>query len=86
MEQKFNIFAELITKIVKNIHRELGPGFTENVYQGAMAIELRRFEINYLKEMSFEIFYKKQVAGEGRLDFFINDKKLPNFIITKIPK
>ena len=29
MEQKFNIFAELITKIVKNIHRELGPGFTE---------------------------------------------------------
>ena len=46
-----------------------------------MAIELRRFEINYLKEMSFEIFYKKQVAGEGRLDFFINDKKLPNFII-----
>ena len=81
MEQKFDLFAELITKIVKNIHRELGPGFTENVYQGAMAIELRRFEINYLKEMSFEIFYKKQVAGEGRLDFFINDKKLPNFII-----
>ena len=46
-----------------------------------MAIELRRFEINYLKEMNFEIFYKKEVAGEGRLDFFINDKQLPNFII-----
>ena len=55
MEQKYNIFAELVTKIVKNIHKELGPGFTENVYQGALAIELRRFEINYLKEMSFEI-------------------------------
>ena len=81
MEKKFILFAELITKIVKNIHRELGPGFTESVYQGAMAIELRRFEVNYLKEMSFEIFYKKEVAGEGRLDFFINDSKLPNFII-----
>ena len=81
MENKFNIFAELITKIVKNIHKELGPGFTESVYQGALAIELRRFDINYLKEMTFEIFYKKQVAGEGRLDFFINDKKIPNFII-----
>ena len=33
--------------------------------------------------MTFEIFYKKQVAGEGRLDFFINDKKIPNFIETK---
>ena len=81
MENKFNIFAELITKIVKNIHKELGPGFTESVYQGALAIELRRFDVNYLKEMTFEIFYKKQVAGEGRLDFFINDKKIPNFII-----
>ena len=81
MENKFNIFAELITKIVKNIHKDLGPGFTESVYQGALAIELRRFDINYLKEMTFEIFYKKQVAGEGRLDFFINDKKIPNFII-----
>ena len=81
MENKFNIFAELITKIVKNIHKELGPGFTESVYQGALAIELRRFDINYLKEMTFEIFYKKQVAGEGRLDFFINDSKIPNFII-----
>ena len=80
MENKFNIFAELITKIVKNIHKELGPGFTESVYQGALAIELRRFDINYLKEMTFEIFYKKQVAGEGRLDFLINDKNITNFI------
>lgn len=81
MNNKFNVFSQLITKIVKNIHKELGPGFTESVYQGALAIELRKFDLNYLKEMSFEIFYKKQVAGEGRLDFFINDKKIPNVII-----
>tara|TARA_Y100000992_G_C21158677_1_gene439913 strand:+ start:40 stop:522 length:483 start_codon:yes stop_codon:yes gene_type:complete len=81
MENKLIVFTELITKIARNIHKELGPGFTESVYQGALAIELRRFDINYLKEMNFEIFYKKQVAGEGRLDFFINDKKLPNLIV-----
>lgn len=81
MSKNFKIFSELITKIVKNIHKELGPGFTESVYQGAFSIELRRYKINYLKEMSFEIFYKNQVAGEGRLDFFINDKKLPKLII-----
>jgi len=81
LSRDFKIFSELIIKIVKNIHKELGPGFTESVYQGALAIELRRYKINYLKEMSFEIFYRNHVAGEGRLDFFINDSKLPKFII-----
>ena len=81
MENKFNIFAELITKIITTIHKQLGPGFSEEVYQNALALELRRYEINYLKEMSFEIFYRKQVVGFARLDFFINDKKVPNFII-----
>ena len=81
MESKFKIFAELITKIVNSIHKELGAGFAEDVYQNALAIELRKYEINYLKEMSFEIFYKKNSVGLARLYFFVNDKKLPNFII-----
>tara|TARA_Y100000389_G_scaffold18863_1_gene16348 strand:+ start:1217 stop:1699 length:483 start_codon:yes stop_codon:yes gene_type:complete len=81
MKKKLEEFSILIVKIVKSIHKELGPGFTESVYQGALAIELRKSNINYLKEMSFEIFYKNQVAGTGRLDFFINDSKLPNVII-----
>jgi len=81
MKKKLTDFSILIVKIVKSIHKELGPGFTESVYQGALAIELRKSNINYLKEMSFEIFYKNQVAGTGRLDFFINDSKLPNVII-----
>ena len=81
MESKFKIFAELITKIVNSIHKELGAGFAEDVYQNALAIELRKYEINYLKEMNFEIFYKKNSIGLARLDFFVNDKKLPNFII-----
>ena len=81
MNKKLEAFAELVIKLVKTVHKELGPGFTESVYQGALAIELRRYKVNYLKEMSFEIFYKNQVAGTGRLDFFINDSKLPNVII-----
>lgn len=81
MNKKLQQFAELVVKIVKTVHKDLGPGFTESVYQGAMAIELRRYKVNYLKEMSFEIFYKNQVAGTGRLDFFINDSTLPNVII-----
>ena len=53
MESKFKIFAELITKIVNSIHKELGAGFAEDVYQNALAIELRKYEINYLKEIGW---------------------------------
>ena len=81
MNKKLQEFSELVIKLVKTIHKELGPGFTESVYQGALAIELRRIKVNYLKEMSFEIFYRNQVAGTGRLDFFINESRLPNVII-----
>ena len=81
MNNKLQEFSKLVIKLVKTVHKELGPGFTESVYQGALAIELRRYKVNYLKEMSFEIFYRNQVAGTGRLDFFINDSKLPNVII-----
>jgi hypothetical protein len=81
MDKKFKTFGKLIIKIVSDIHRDLGPGFTESVYQGALGIELRRRRISYLKEMSFDIFYKKQPAGTGRLDFFINNENGPNVII-----
>ena len=81
MDKKFDIFSQQIIKLVKSIHKELGPGFRENVYQGALSIELRKLDISYQKELSFEIFYKKQFAGVEELDFFINDKKIPNVII-----
>ena len=81
MDKKLQAFSELIVKITKTIHKELGPGFAESVYQAALAFELRRYKVNYLKEMSYEIFYKNQTVGTCILDFFINDSKLPNVII-----
>ena len=65
INKKLQEFSELILKIVKTVHKDLGPGFTESVYQGAMAIELRRYKVNYLKEMSFEIFYQCYKTIQG---------------------
>ena len=43
-----------------DIHRTLGCGFLEAVYRGALALELRRRGVDFIREASFDLSY----AGE----------------------
>jgi GxxExxY protein len=40
------------------VHRELGPGFLEAVYQDAFAVELSRMKISFEREKHLQVFYK----------------------------
>lgn len=40
------------------VHRVLGCGFLEPVYQKALAVEFSKRKIPYLRETSFPVFYK----------------------------
>lgn len=43
-----------------SVHRELGPGFLENVYHEALALELSAKGIPFKYEVDLPIFYKGQ--------------------------
>ena len=43
-----------------NVHKELGQGFLEPVYQEALAIEMKRLDIPFQRECTIQIFYKGQ--------------------------
>lgn len=56
------------------VHRFLGNGFQEVIYQRALAIELTENGINFQREVSIKVFYKEQQIGERRVDFLIENK------------
>jgi GxxExxY protein len=52
------------------VHRQLGPGFLEAVYQEAMAIELADRAISFVREAELPVFYKgRRLNCSYRADF-----------------
>jgi GxxExxY protein len=52
------------------VHRQLGCGFLESVYQEALAFELKNREIPFSRELLFPVMYKgHRLASQYRPDF-----------------
>jgi GxxExxY protein len=64
-------FAYEVIGAAIEVHRILGPGFLEAVYEQALAAEFDLRKIPYERQYPINIPYKGQIVGEGRLDFFV---------------
>ncbi len=53
------------------VHRELGNGFQEVVYQRALEIEMHLNNINFAREVEVPLFYKNHEVGTRRMDFLV---------------
>ena len=53
------------------VHRCLGPGFLERIYEEALAIEMDLQGIPFERQYSVSVPYKGQFIGEGKLDFLV---------------
>ena len=56
------------------VHRTIGNGFQEVVYQRALAVELELNKVDFVREFEMPIFYKEVLVGTRRVDFLVNDK------------
>ena len=56
------------------VHKALGPGFLESVYENALCLELDRRGIKYERQKVIRILYLGQVVGEHRLDLLVEAK------------
>jgi len=66
---------ELTYKIIgcaMEVHKHLGNGFQELIYQRALAIEMESQGISFSREHEMQILYKGQDIGTRRVDFFVD--------------
>ncbi len=69
--------SDLTGKIIKcaiEVHKYLGNGFQEVVYQRALAIEFSIQNIPFEREFEMPLFYKGEHIGTRRVDFFVDGK------------
>jgi GxxExxY protein len=57
-----------------NVHKALGPGFLESVYEQALALELATAGLRFERQKTIGIEYLGQTVGEHRLDLLVEDE------------
>ena len=70
-------YSELTGKIIgcaMEVHKALGNGFQEVIYQRALEYEMKLQNIEFAREFEMDIFYKNQHIGTRRVDFLVENK------------
>ena len=56
------------------VHRALGPGFMERIYENALVIELEARGHQVKRQVRFAVAYRGQEVGEHRADLLVDEK------------
>jgi GxxExxY protein len=77
-ELKYKDITEKIIGAAFEVHKFLGNGFQEVIYQRALAYEMRQLDLDFVREIEQDIFYKElpEPIGTRRADFVVEDKVL----------
>lgn len=54
------------------VHRALGPGFLESIYERALSIELAHRGISFVQQSLCDVRYRGEIVGEHRVDFIVD--------------
>ena len=69
-------YQELTRKIIRafyNVYNALGYGFLENVYENALALELRQMSLEVVCQQPISGYYKGEVVGEYLADMVVGN-------------
>lgn len=74
IEEDINQLTHKIIGCAMQVHRVLGNGFQELIYQRSLAIEMRYAGLEFEREKEMKIYYRDKEVGTRRVDFFVEGK------------
>ena len=69
--KELNELAYKVIGAAMEVHRKLGPGFLESVYEEALCVELAKRGIAFEQQVEIGIDYKGHAVGKARLDLLL---------------
>lgn len=66
--------GELTERIIGaaiEVHKQLGPGFLESIYENALVVELQNRKLNIEQQVRIPVYYSGVAVGEHILDLFV---------------
>jgi GxxExxY protein len=74
MGHTFEVLSGRVIEAAICVHRQLGPGFLESVYESALRVALRNRGIMYQSQREVLVFYEGEEVGVHRLDLVVEDQ------------
>lgn len=71
-EERLDKLAHSVIGAAIEVHRHLGPGYLESVYQAALEVELKLQSIPFERQKPVGVSYKGHPVRDGRLDFLVD--------------
>ena len=72
---KINEITDVMIGAAIDVHKALGPGLLESVYEECLFYELKLRELNVQRQMVLPVFYKEVQLDVGyKLDLFVENK------------
>jgi len=74
MLESANHWAHQVIGAAIEVHRQLGPGLPEKIYESALCLELENRSIPYRRQALVEVRYKGVPVGQGTIDILVAEQ------------
>ena len=77
MTDELLVHGDLTYKVIGaalEVHKTLGAGFLEAVYETALAYELKQLGLAFERQKTLPVHYKGGIGGEYKADFVVEER------------